>query len=115
MRKPKRVAGLHGAGEAAAVVPETGVVTSVSGAGVVVPGSSKRTSRRNDLIDGRFGCEDPDGLRAKITLGWSAVALEVRDRCEAVVMLGRRVSVSRAPSTSGKLLKTRLFGSFDHA
>jgi len=47
MRKPKRVAGLHGAGEAAAVAAETvaaetGVVTSVSGAGVVVPGSSKR-------------------------------------------------------------------------
>jgi hypothetical protein len=36
------VAGLQGAGEAAALVPETGAETSVSGAGVVVPGSSKR-------------------------------------------------------------------------
>ena len=56
MRKPKRVAGLHGAGEAAAVLPETGVVASVSGAGVVVPGSSKR-----DLAQMILLMDDSDG------------------------------------------------------
>jgi hypothetical protein len=41
-RKMKRVAGLQEAGGVAEVAAETGVVTKVSGAGVVVPESSKR-------------------------------------------------------------------------